>query len=157
MSGVSNTQRLRSLLNAAKDSDDRLTVDEIARRTDGRIKRSTASNLTKELYRSAPFTREQLEDIARGFGIDYEVLRLAHLADMNLLGEETPDAAPIAPLATTEELAALTPRQRAALGAVVRSIVEPEPDPVAEAKARAAAKVRKQAARTTGDNVGRGR
>lgn len=84
MSGVSSTRRLRSLLVGAKD-DLGLTLGKIVEQAGGRLKRSTAANLLKQEYRSEPLDRATLEAIADGFGVPYEQVREAHLADMGLL------------------------------------------------------------------------
>lgn len=124
MSGVSNTRRLRQLLLAAKE-DQRLTLDEIVARSEGRVRRSYANNLTKELYRRHPLTREELTDIAEAFGVEYESLRLAHLTDMGLTPVEgTPDATAIT-LDLPRGVDKLTARQRSAVSAVIRAMIDP--------------------------------
>lgn len=137
MSGVSNTRRLRSLLTAAKKDQD-LTLDEIVVKSEGRVRRSYAGNLLKEVFRKHPLTREELTDIAEAFGVDYEVLRQAHLTDMGLAPVEgTPDAAPMT-FDLPRGVERLTARQRSALSVLIRAMVDPQDDNLPDEDVQAA-------------------
>lgn len=126
MSNVSNTRRLRSLLNAAKEQQD-LTLADVVVRSEGALRKSYVGNLLNDAYRSVPLTRDQLQEVARAFGVSYEALRIAHLTDMGLI-EEDPQS-PAMTLDLPPGVERLTTRQRTAVLSVIRAMVDPGSPP----------------------------
>jgi hypothetical protein len=84
MSGVSNTQRLRSLIQAVRDAHG-WSYDKIAEQTGGRLAKSGVHNMATQQVRTDPLPVEHMRALADGLRVPYERVREAALADAGLL------------------------------------------------------------------------
>lgn len=91
MSGVSNTKRVRALIQSAKDEHS-LTYAEISRRADHKIGKSLVHKLATELHRDDLLPSDQLRALAQGLGVSFHEVRDAALADLGFLDEDEVDA-----------------------------------------------------------------
>ncbi len=130
--GVSNTRRLRALIAAARDAQ-RLSYEQIAKRSGGRISPSNAHKLATLTWRSRPIEDETIIGLALGLGYDVKVVRDAVLADFGLSAEDRP--AEVETLTVPRELGpgvrllaqvygALTPAERAHLERVAGTYLD---------------------------------
>lgn len=108
MSGVSNTQRLRALIKAARDANG-LSYDEIARRSKT-LGKSYVYQLATQEHRAKPPSNETLEALALGLGVSAQRVMLAAYEDAGLvviLDESLPDTQIL-----IDQAKELTPEQR---------------------------------------------
>ena len=116
MSGVSNTQRVRALIKAARDTHG-WSYDEIARRS-RTLAKSTIHQIATTETRTDLLTREQLEALADGLGLPYKVVRDAALADAGLEEISGPDL-PAEAYVLTEAMGHMPPASWLARGKVL--------------------------------------
>ena len=95
MSSVSNTERVRALIQASRDANG-FTLDQMVVRCQGRLSRSGISAISRTLVRTDVLTRDQLKALADAIGFPYQTVRDAALADAGLVeitGDELPPGA----------------------------------------------------------------
>lgn len=110
MSSVSNTTRLRALIQSARDANG-WTYDEIARRTGGRLSKSGVHQIATKQERTDLLPRADLEALADGLGLPFDAVRDAALEDAGLLVHKDAEIAPEA-VVITEAMEGLTDSQR---------------------------------------------
>lgn len=87
MSGVSNTRRLRTLIQSARDQHG-WTYEEISNRTDRKLSKSLIHKLATETHREGLLPVEQLRALAQGLGMSFTEVRDAALTDLGLMDDE---------------------------------------------------------------------
>jgi hypothetical protein len=96
MSGVSNTRRLRALIQAVRDQHG-WSYDEISQRTGRKLGKSLVHKLATETSRDDLLPVDQIRALAIGLDVSFAEVRDAALADLGFLdGEDTePDVAAV--------------------------------------------------------------
>lgn len=110
MSNVSNTTRLRALIQSARDANG-WSYEDIARRSQGRLSKSGVHQIATKRERTDPLTRDQLEALASALDLPYQAVRDAALEDAGLTVLRDEKVAPEA-VVITEAMEGLTASQR---------------------------------------------
>lgn len=110
MSNVSNTARLRALIQSARDANG-WSYGDIARRSGGKLSKSGVHQIATKEERSDMLPKEQLEVLAQAIGVPFSAVRDAALEDAGLLVLRDERIAPEA-VVITEAMEGLTESQR---------------------------------------------
>lgn len=87
MSGVSNTRRLRTLIQSVRDQTG-WSYDEISKRAGRKIGKSLVHKLATETSRDDLLPVDQMRALAEGLGVTFAEVRFAALADLGWLDDE---------------------------------------------------------------------
>lgn len=127
MSGVSNTQRVRTLIQSVRDAHG-YSYDEISKRTGRKLSKSVVHKIGTDMTRDDLLPTDQIRALAAGLGVPFHELLNAALNDLGFLADEHQ----VDPPAAIRQDGRLLPEARKHLLAQYELLRRLGPDPTEE-------------------------